>query len=317
VSPTRTTPSLTFPPDNGCSSSSRTEPVWPIGRLALVTGANNGIGFETTLWLARAGATVIMAGRDAGRLAAARTAIVEQVPDAALETLVLDLAGLASVREAASTVLASGRPLDLLINNAGVMAVPERHTTADGFELTFGTNHLGHFALTGRLLPALLAADAARVVTVSAIAARWRSGELVDLNSEAEYRPMGSYAKSKRANVVFTQELERRAAGTGLTAVVVHPGASRTGLPQHTPGWMDVLMAPLRPLLFQAADKAAWPSLYAATAPGIEGGGFYGPSRGLAGSPGPAAKPEGADDPEQGRVLWQASEELTGVAYAF
>jgi NAD(P)-dependent dehydrogenase (short-subunit alcohol dehydrogenase family) len=287
------------------------------GRLALITGANNGIAFETALVLARAGATVIMAGRDAGRLDQARTALLDQAPGADLETLVLDLADLASIDKAAATVLASGRPLDMLINNAGVMAVPERRTTRDGFELTFGTNHLGHFALTGHLLPALLSAPAARVVTVSAVAARWKAGELVDLTGEEAYRPMSAYAKSKRANVVFSQELQRRAAGTGLAAVAVHPGASRTGLQQHTPGWAMALMAPLRPLLFQPADRASWPSLYAATHPDVRGGEFLGPVRGAHGSPGPATPPRNAGDRREGRALWETSERLTGVSYRF
>ncbi|WP_329429205.1 oxidoreductase [Streptosporangium sp. NBC_01495] len=289
------------------------------GKLAMVTGANSGIGRHTALELARAGATVLLAGRSTSALDETATAIGAEVPGARLETVVLDLADLSSIGAAAGKVLALDRPLDLLVNNAGVMAVPERRTTADGFELTFGTNHLGHFALTGHLLPALLRAEAARVVTVSAIAFRWRMGELVDLNSERRYSAMGSYAKSKRANVVFTRELSRRAHGTNLVPVVVHPGASQTSLQQHTPRWMRALSAPLNRLMFQPTDRAAWPSLYAATHPGLGGGEFVGPTgrQGMHGSPGVLSLSKNVTDPETGRALWDASERLTGVTYRF
>jgi NAD(P)-dependent dehydrogenase (short-subunit alcohol dehydrogenase family) len=289
------------------------------GTLALVTGANSGIGYHTALELARAGATVVMAGRTISALHEAATAIGKEVPGAHLETVVLDLADLSSIGTAAGKILAFDRPLDLLVNNAGVMAIPERRTTKDGFELTFGTNHLGHFALTGHLLPALLRSAAARVVTVSAIAFRWRMGELVDLNSERRYSSMGAYAKSKRANVVFTQELMRRASGTNLIPVVVHPGASQTSLQQHTPGWLRALSAPLNRIMFQPTDQAAWPSLYAATHPEIKGGEFVGPTgrQGMHGRPGVLPLRKNVTDPEVGRTLWDASQRLTGVTYRF
>ncbi|MDW5325171.1 oxidoreductase [Plantactinospora sp. KLBMP9567] len=289
------------------------------GRTALVTGANSGVGYETSRALARVGATVIMGGRDESRLAEAATAIRAETPGARLEVRRLDLADLDSVRAAAAGVLAEGRPLDLLFNNAGVMAVPQRRTTRDGFELTFGTNHLGHFALTGHLLPALLSAGAARVVTVSAIASRWPAGGLADVNSEQAYRPMQAYAVSKFANVVFTQELARRAAGTGLVAVAAHPGVSQTNITREVPRVLAAVNQLLRPFLFQSTDRAALPSLYAATHPDLGGGEFVGPT-GLGegrGAPGPVRLPRQADDPEVGRRLWELSERLTGVDYAF
>lgn len=186
------------------------------GRTALITGANSGIGLETARVLARRGARVILAGRSRAKLDEAVRTLHAEMPAAKLETLVLDLGELASIREAATRIAAS-TTLDLLVNNAGVMNIPQRRTTRDGFELTFGTNHLGHFALTAQVMPALRRSPAARIVTVSAIAAKWPSGALTDLMSEQRYRPMAAYAKSKRANVVFTRELARRLAGTTIT----------------------------------------------------------------------------------------------------
>ncbi len=287
------------------------------GRTALVTGANSGIGYETALALATAGADVTLAGRDEAKLAAAADRIRAQVTDANLGVMPLDLADLAAIEKAAATMT---RPLDLLVNNAGVMAIPERRTTRDGFELTFGTNHLGDFALTGHLLPALLGAPAARVVTVSALAARWQRAALVDLASEHGYAPMTAYAKSKYANVVFTEELNRRAARIPLVAVAVHPGTSNTGLQRHGSGltrWLSTHL--LENVLGQSSDRAALPSLFAATSPTITGGEFIGPTgRGEGrGAPGIVALPANAGDPDTGRRLWDASEQLTGVHYDF
>ncbi|PRY00912.1 oxidoreductase [Allonocardiopsis opalescens] len=290
------------------------------GRLALVTGAAGGIGLETALGLARAGATVLLAGRKPEALDRAAAGIARRAPGADLEHLVLDLADLSSVERAAEQVLTAGRPLDLLVNNAGVMAVPERRTTADGFELTFGTNHLGHFALTGRLLPALLKAEAARVVTVSAMASRWRSAALADVNSEGGYRPMRAYALSKFANVVFTEELDRRAAGTDLHAMAAHPGTSDTGIQRHGSSLVRWLTrTALEPVLGHSPERAALPSLYAATDPTVPGGAFIGPGGAgeSRGAPTRVPLPRGADDPETGRALWELSERLTGVGYSW
>lgn len=291
------------------------------GRRALVTGGTGGIGFETAVALARAGAGVVVAGRAKAKVDHAVTAVREAGGTAKVAGVVLDLASLASIDSAAAEVLAAGRPLDLLINNAGVMAVPERRETADGFELTFGTNHLGHFALTGRLLPALLAASAARVVTVSAKVARNKGATLEDPLSSVSYGSgMAAYTKSKLANVVFTLELARRASGTGVTAVAVHPGTSATGLQQHLPKYAQVLAsALLERFVGQSPADAARPSLYAATNPAVKPGDFVVPDgRGeLRGAPQVAAMPAAATDPAVGRRLWELSEELTHVSYSF
>ncbi|MEU4239865.1 oxidoreductase [Actinoplanes sp. NPDC026619] len=287
------------------------------GRVALITGGNSGIGRQTGRVLAGHGARVVLAGRDPGKLAAAADAIRAEVPAAEVDTLVLDLGNLKSVGAAAARVVDAG-PLDLLVNNAGVMNIAERQTTADGFEMTFGTNHLGHFALAAQLMPALRAASAARVVTVSAIAARWRSGELTDLMSEEKYRPMSAYAKSKRANIVFTVELARRLAGTPMTTVAVHPGAALTNLQQHSQGVASRLLMPLLGRLAMGSPEgAAWPSLYAATDPAVESGAFLGPAgrRQDSGTPKPARLPRDADDRATGTALWRDSERLTGVPF--
>jgi NAD(P)-dependent dehydrogenase (short-subunit alcohol dehydrogenase family) len=286
------------------------------GRTALITGANSGIGLHTARVLAAHGARVVLAGRDRSRLDAAAAEIRAETPGADLGALVVDLGSLDSIRAATAEIVDRG-PLDLLINNAGVMNVPDRRTTTDGFELTFGTNHLGHFALTGQLLPALRRAPAARVVTVSAIAARWRSGELTDLMSEQRYRPMAAYAKSKRANVVFTLELARRLAGTPMSAVAVHPGAAMTNLQQHTDGITRRIVPLLARFAMGSAEGAAWPSLYAATEPSVPSGAFFGPAgrRQDSGTPEPARLPRDADNPAEGAMLWSESERLTGVTF--
>jgi NAD(P)-dependent dehydrogenase (short-subunit alcohol dehydrogenase family) len=287
------------------------------GRTALITGGNSGIGLESARVLTRHGAAVILAGRDEGKLRAAAAEMRGAQPGALVEYVVLDLGSLASIG-AASGRLAASRTIDLLFNNAGVMNIPERRTTADGFELTFGTNHLGHFALTAGLLPALRRAPAARIVTVSAIAAKWRVGRLEDLMSEQHYGAMRAYAKSKRANVVFTRELARRLAGTNITPVVVHPGSAMTNLQRHNQGPVTrAVIALTRNLVMGSPQGAAWPSLYAATSPDIEAGGFYGPAGHdqTSGTPKPVGLPRGADDPIEGARLWAESERLTGVRF--
>ncbi|OON78742.1 oxidoreductase [Streptomyces tsukubensis] len=289
------------------------------GRLALVTGATGGIGTHTALELARAGAAVLLTGRDEEKLEETADAIRAEVGAAEVETLLLDLADLASVRRAADIVVGSGRALDLLVNNAAVMAVPRRRTTTDGFELTFGTNHLGHFALTGQLLPALLRADAPRVVTVSALLARWRTAALVDVNSVRRYSPMRAYAKSKLANVMFTQELTHRARNSPLAPVAVHPGVAATGLQRHTSAPVRWATDHLLTLLAGTPASAALPSLYAATAPGVDPGSFIGPT-GFAetrGTPGPVRLPSRALDADRALELWTKSGEVTGVTYDF
>lgn len=292
-----------------------------VGKRALVTGATGGIGFETAVALAGAGAEVVVAGRGGPRS-------TRRSPRCARPSAPPRSRGWCSTwpRWPRSTgppppFSCGGRPLDLLINNAGVMAVPERRETADGFELTFGTNHLGHFALTGRLLPALLTAPAARVVTVSAKVARNKGATLEDpLSAQSYGSGMASYTKSKLANVVFTVELARRAAGTGITAVAVHPGTSNTGLQQHLPKYMQVMASVvLERFVGQSPADAARPSLYAATNSGVKAGDFVVPQgrAELRGAPHVAEMPPAATDPAVGRRLWELSEQLTHVTYSF
>jgi NAD(P)-dependent dehydrogenase (short-subunit alcohol dehydrogenase family) len=299
------------------------------GRTAVVTGANSGIGLHTSIELARHGAHVVMAARDpkrgddALRRVLAEAATADRQPD--VELLALDLADLASVRAFAASVTAAHLRLDLLVNNAGVMALPRRETTVDGFERQFGTNHLGHFALTGLLLPALLE-GAARVVTVSSLAHRQGRMTFDDLQSERSYQPWAAYGQSKLANLLFTMELQRRgdAAGADLVSVAAHPGVSATNLVAAGPGagrarWVNKVMDAGSRLLSQPAAAGAWPTLYAATEPGVRGAEFFGPA-GLGGARGyptrAVARPP-AYDPDLASQLWQRSSELTGVVYDF
>jgi NAD(P)-dependent dehydrogenase (short-subunit alcohol dehydrogenase family) len=292
------------------------------GRTVLVTGANSGIGFQAAVELARHGAVVLMACRDAGRGAEARAALMRQVPAAAVDLVALDLADLDSVARLAGQV--AGRPggLDLLINNAGVMAVPRRQVTAQGFELQFGTNYLGHFALTMRLLPTLMARPGSRVVTVSSITHRFSSIRLDDLNSERGYSGWRAYGQSKLANALFTLELDRRlrAAGAVTLSVGAHPGYTSTELMRSGPrlgggGIVARVMGLAAPLTGQPAARGALPVLRAGTDPGARGGDYYGPRGpgGFRGAPRKVRYARTARDERLARELWQASERLTGV----
>ena len=230
------------------------------GRTALITGANSGIGLRTAKVLAAHGARIIMAGRSTAKLDAAAAEIRSATPVAQLHTLSVDLSDLASIRSAAAGVAAE-ETVDLLINNAGIMNLPTRQLTKDGFEMTFGTNHLGHFAFDALVWPAVRRSAAARVVTVSAVAARWRMGKLTDLMSEQNYGGMGAYAKSKRANVVYTLELARRLRNTPIEALVIHPGSAVTNLQQHSSGRLARLLTPIAGrLLMGSPEGAAWPT---------------------------------------------------------
>ncbi|PXX69299.1 NAD(P)-dependent dehydrogenase (short-subunit alcohol dehydrogenase family) [Nocardia tenerifensis] len=287
------------------------------GRTALITGAGSGIGLETARVLAARGARVILAGRNQSKLDEAVEVVRAAAPQAETATLLLDLSDLASVRGAAQRV-AETETIDLLFNNAGVMNLPTRQPTRDGFEMTVGTNHLGHFAFDAQLWPAVRRSAVARVVTVSAIAARWPLGKLDDLMSENSYRGMAAYAKSKRANVVYTLELARRIAHTPVKALVVHPGSAMTSLQRHGTGVLTRLFTPLAArVLMGSSAGAAWPSLYAATSPDVTSGEFIGPAGRdqTSGTPTPAKLPKDAEDAELGARLWADSERLTAVTF--
>jgi NAD(P)-dependent dehydrogenase (short-subunit alcohol dehydrogenase family) len=292
------------------------------GRVAVVTGANSGVGLVTSTELARAGAHVIMAGRSLDKVREALKTITKDQPDAQLSARQLDLASLDSIAAFANGLAEEGVVVDILINNAGVMAIPERRTTADGFELTVGTNHLGHFALTGRLLPLLLQSPSPRVVAVSAQVSRGRNIDMDDLQSDERYRPMESYSKSKLGNVLFAVELQRRArqAGSNLTSVAVHPGTSMTGLQQHgSRASQAIANVILERFLGHPVEEAALPSLYAATAETVVPGGFYAPTGRfeLRGAPGLVKLPPAAQDLTAASKLWDTSESLTGVHYTW
>jgi NAD(P)-dependent dehydrogenase (short-subunit alcohol dehydrogenase family) len=290
-------------------------------RLAIVTGANSGIGYQTARYLARAGATVILACRSAAKGEAARARIVAENAAAKIEVRALDVADLDSVRRFAAEFLSEGKPLDLLINNAGVMAIPERRTTPQGFEMQFGTNHLGHFALTGLLLPALLRQPKSRVVTVASIAHKGGKLNFDDLNGERGYDPRGAYQQSKLANLVFGLEFDRRlrAHSANTTSVIAHPGVAVTNIISNGmgTGMKGRVVGALLPLVAQSDDRGSWPLVYAATSSEVHGGGYYGPD-GIAeikGMPVEVKPKPQALDPAAGKRLWEVSETLTGVRY--
>jgi NAD(P)-dependent dehydrogenase (short-subunit alcohol dehydrogenase family) len=286
------------------------------GRTAVVTGANTGIGYHTAAALAGKGAHVVLAVRNIEKGEQARSRIVGTVAGATISLLQLDLASLASARAAAAQLRSRHDSIDLLINNAGIMALP-RSVTEDGFEMQFGTNHLGHFALTGLLLDRLLAAPGSRVVTVSSLGHRYpRPIRFEDLNWERGYRGMAAYGQSKLANLMFTYELQRRLTGTTSLAVAAHPGGSRTELGRYHSMPVRFLTAPLDVISQDAADGAR-PTLRAATDPGVIGGQYLGPG-GLAelrGSPRVVASSAQSHNVDMQRRLWAVSEELTGVTF--
>ena len=291
------------------------------GKLIVVTGANSGTGQEATRRLAAAGAHVVMAVRTIAKGEQARAEILAQHPGTQLEIRRVDLADLASVREFADGITADGTPIDLLINNAGVMAPPTRMTTADGFELQFGTNYLGHFALTAQLLPLLRKGTQPRVVNVSSVAARNGRINFEDLQSSAGYRPLPVYSDSKLASLMFALELQRRsdAAGWGLTSTAAHPGISRTDLVPNGAGRFSIfgLVRMLLWFLFQPAAQGALPTLFAATSPQARAGAYYGPDKlnETRGYPTVAKIPQQALDVEAARQLWDVSAKLTGASF--
>ncbi|MFL5823001.1 MAG: oxidoreductase [Solirubrobacteraceae bacterium] len=291
------------------------------GRVAVVTGANSGLGLVTSRELARAGAQVIMACRNTAKGEDAADEIRSAVPDAQVRVESLDLADLSSVKEFSQRVAGEHPRLDLLINNAGLMA-PPRQLTKDGFESQFGTNHLGHFALTGQLLKALQAAPEPRVVTVSSQAHRTGRIRFSDLQGERHYIRWLAYGQSKLANLMFCFELQRRSSETGspLRSMAAHPGYSRTNLQFAAPPVYErAIMKVTNIFMAQDADRGALPSLYAATYPDLPGGSFVGPDGFMEGRgyPQVVTAASRAYDEESWRRLWETSEELTGVRYEF
>ena len=288
-----------------------------LGRTALVTGANSGLGYFTSLELARHGAHVIMAARDEQKGRAALARLKADVPNAAVELQLLDLADLDNVKAFAAKLISSGQKLDILINNAGLM-MPPRGTTKQGFETQFGVNHLGHFALTLLLLPLLEKSNDGRVVTVSSGLHRSGAINFDDLQSERSYSPTKAYSQSKIANVYFALELDRRlrAKGSPTKSLISHPGVAVTNLSASlAPGLMKSIMTMFLPLIAQSAANGALPSLYAATASGVRGGQFFGPEgrQEMKGSPVEVQPVALAKDTAIAKRLWETSEKLTGV----
>ena len=301
------------------------------GKLVVITGANSGLGFGLARRLSAAGADVVMAIRNRAKGEAAIEEIRRAVPDAKLTIKSLDLSSLASVAALGEEFSAQGRPIDILINNAGVMTPPERDTTSDGFELQFGSNHLGHFALTGHVLPLLRSANGARVVSLSSLAAR-QGGKIHfdDPQFEKSYAAMSAYGQSKLAVLMFALELDRRsrAGGWGIMSNAAHPGLTKTNLqisgPSHgreKPALMERLYKTswrFAPFLWQEIDEGILPAVYAAATPQAEGGAFYGPSgfyEMAGGGVAAAHMPKLARNEDDCRRLWELSEQLTGVHY--
>ena len=283
------------------------------GRVAVITGANTGLGFETAAALAEHGAHVVLAVRNLDKGKDAATLISRRSPNASVALQELDLTSLDSIRTAADQLRSDNDRIDLLINNAGVMMTP-KSTTKDGFELQFGTNHLGHFAFTGLLLDRLLPVPGSRIVTVSSIGHRVGRIRFDDLQSERSYGRMRAYGRSKLANLLFTYELERRLVGLNTIAVAAHPGSSSSELSRNVPPLVQALFTPLE---LQGADMGALPTLRAATDPGVLGGQYFGPDgfAEMRGYPKVVASSGRSHDVDLQRRLWAVSEELTGVAY--
>ena len=287
------------------------------GRTAVITGANTGLGYETAAALAAKGAHVVLAVRNIEKGKAAADLISRRTPGASVALQELDLTSLESIRAAADELKSKHDTIDLLINNAGVMMTP-KSTTKDGFELQFGTNHLGHFALTGLLLDRVLAAPGSRVVTVSSVGHQFaRSGiRFDDLQWDHDYSRVGAYGQAKLANLMFTYELQRRLTGTNTIAAAAHPGGSNTELGRNLPAALRGI-APVLALLLRVRRWVRCRPLRAATDPGVLGGQYFGPD-GFAeqrGYPKVVASSAASHDTEAQRRLWTVSEELTGVTF--
>jgi NAD(P)-dependent dehydrogenase (short-subunit alcohol dehydrogenase family) len=288
------------------------------GRIAVVTGANTGLGLETARVLASRKAAVVLAVRNLDKGRAAVATIVRAHPGVTVTLLQLDLSSLASVREAAARLRSDYDRIDLLVNNAGVMYTPQS-STADGFELQFGTNHLGHFALTGLVLERMLAVEGSRVVALSSVGHRILSAiDFDDLEFRSGYNRVAAYGRSKLANLLFTYELERRLrkAGAATSALAAHPGVAATELTRNSPGVLRLLAGVTSPLL-QSPLMGALATLRAATDPSAVGGQYYGPGGigEVMGHPVLVRSSKRSHDEDLQRRLWQASERLTGVTY--
>ncbi|MDR3773436.1 MAG: SDR family oxidoreductase [Terracidiphilus sp.] len=292
------------------------------GRLAVITGATGGLGYQIALALAQGCADVIVAGRNEARGRAAAALIRSQSPLSLVRFEKLDLANLSSVTDFADRLGAAGRPLDLLVNNAGVMALPQRRLTADGFEMQLGTNYLGHFALTALLLPLLRRSRSPRLVQMSSLAYRAGRIRFDDLQGERSYRPWAAYSQSKLAVLLFVRQLqlESDARGWGLMSTAAHPGYAQTELFANGLGPRSLLTRlSLRvgTLVSQSAAEGAEPALFAATSAAAQPGAFYGPGGPLelTGPPRPARLSGRACDQAVASRLWQVSEQLTGVEW--
>lgn len=289
--------------------------------LAIITGSTEGIGYEDALALSSAGWTVIVMGRNPQKGAETVARMQQSNPKANVRFEKIDLADLSSIKSFASRMMSKGQAIDLLINNAGVMTPPKRLETADGFELQFGTNHIGHFALTAQLLPLLRQSPDARVVTLSSIANREGTINFDDLQSKSSYGPGKAYSQSKLANLMFALEFQRQSEthGWGVTSMAAHPGVSRTNLLITGAGrWSVAGMArTFLPFLFQPSAQGALPTLYAATSREAEGGMYYGPNKLMEtrGFPTVAKIPAQAEDVPASRRLWAISQELAKVEF--
>lgn len=290
------------------------------GKVVIMTGANSGIGYEATRALAQNGATVVMACRNMKKANEAVKILHSLVPAKMLDVMALDLSSLASVRQFTTSFLEKYDRLDLLINNAGLMAIPFG-LTKDGFESQIGVNHLGHFALTGLLLERLLAIPASRIINISSGAHKMGKIHIERFASDNEYTPFGAYGQSKLANLLFTYELQRRlgATNTSTISVAAHPGGSKTNLGNHLEGFFARVVMPIFSLVMQSAAMGALPTLLAATDSSVQGSDYYGPGgfQEMRGHPKKVTSNELSHDKKLAQRLWSASEELTGVTYSF
>jgi NAD(P)-dependent dehydrogenase (short-subunit alcohol dehydrogenase family) len=287
------------------------------GRIAIVTGANVGLGFETALGLAAKGCSVVLACRNIAKAEAAKAGILARHPKASIHCMALDLASLRSVRKFAAAYKRRHKKLDLLINNAGIM-MPPFSLSEDGFESQLAANYLGHFALTGLLLPLITKTADSRIVSLSSLAHHWSGIRFDDLQFARGYDKRLAYGQSKLACLMFAYELQRRLAraGHGTLSVAAHPGVSSTNLFQHLPKIVGVF-APLTTLVFQSAEGGARPTLYAALGDDIRGGDYCGPQSmgGMRGDPVKVGSSPRSRDEAVAARLWAVSEELTGVRF--